>query len=82
MKEADEATEVSVEVVLKYYILKHITYVQSRIQERLAKYSFDKLYTGKSMYIDDEWASDGKKVRKRKAGAPKKLMQHKTDNEL
>lgn len=51
------------------------------MQERLAKYSFDKLYTGKSMYIDDQWASDesSKETKKRKRGAPKK-SQHK-DNE-
>jgi len=44
------------------------------MQERLAKYSFDKLYTGTSMYVNDEWASDasGKETKKRKQGAPKK----------
>ena len=53
------------------------------IQERLVKYSFDKLYTGKRMYVDDQWASgnNGKETRRKKGGAPKKTQQHEVDNE-
>ena len=51
------------------------------MQEKLAKYSFDKLYTGKTMYVNDQWSStnSSKETRKRKGGAPKKA---KVDNEL
>ena len=77
MKQADEASQVSVEVllILRTFIETHAT--QLCLQERLAKYSFDKLYTGKSMYIDDQWAS-GKERKKRKIGAPKKTQDSKS----
>lgn len=69
VKEAEEANEVSIEVLLTLKIY----YVPLCMQERLAKYSFSKLYTGKSMYYDDQWAS-GTGTRKRKRDAPKKTQ--------
>ena len=54
------------------------------MQERLAEYSFDKLYTGKTMYIDDQWASTNgsKETRRRKRGVPKKTQQLTVEDEL
>ena len=77
MREADTASQVSVEVLL---MCLNSCSIQLCMQERLAQYSFDKLYTGKSMYVDDQWASDKKERRKRKVGAPKKIQQCEEDN--
>lgn len=73
VKEADEASDVSVEVLLICIHPLKTFCSQLSMQERLVKYSFNKLYTGKSMYIDDQWAS-GKETRKRKGGARKKTQ--------